>query len=102
MTTSFRWFSALAAVMLIAHGVNTFAADGQMGKKVEALKARFASADANHDGQLTRDEAKGKMPAVYKNFDQIDLKHQGYVTLEDIEAYAAAKMMDRKKSGSAN
>lgn len=36
-----------------------------------------------------REEAKGRMPGVYRNFDAIDTAHTGAVTMEQIEAYAA-------------
>lgn len=55
------------------------------------LRKRFGAADANVDGRLTRDEAKGKMPWVYRNFDAIDSAHIGAVTMEQIEAYAASR-----------
>ena len=38
---------------------------------------RFGAADTNVDGRLTRDEAKGHMPWVYRNFDAIDTAHTG-------------------------
>jgi len=57
---------------------------------------RFAAADANHDGKLTREEADTKMPMVARNFDQIDKTHRGYVTLEDIQAYAKEKSAQRR------
>jgi hypothetical protein len=59
------------------------------------LHKRFATADVNVDGHLTRDEAKGKMPWVYRNFDAIDTSHSGSVTMEQIEAYA---MSQRQKA----
>lgn len=60
------------------------------------LQKRFAAADANGDGKLTRDEAKGKMPMVEKNFDAIDTAHTGAITLADIETYAIAQKGKRK------
>ena len=52
------------------------------------LQKRFTAADANGDGKLTRDEAKGRMPMVEKNFDAIDTARTGAITLGDIESYA--------------
>lgn len=54
-----------------------------------AFQKRFSAADANGDGKLTRQEADGKMPFVYKHFDEIDATHQGYVTKDEIMAYFA-------------
>ncbi|MDI3380731.1 hypothetical protein ACFPPF_08125 [Xenophilus aerolatus] len=59
------------------------------------LHKRFGAADANVDGRLTRDEAKGKMPWVYRNFDAIDSAHTGAVTMDQIEAYAASQRGQR-------
>jgi EF hand len=68
------------------------------------MTERFAAADVNHDGKLTREEAEAKMPMVAKNFDQIDTTHKGYVTLDDIQAFSREKMAARRaaKAGSAN
>lgn len=55
------------------------------------LKQRFASADTNGDGRLSRDEAKSGMPRVYRNFDAIDSAHAGSITLAQIEAYVASQ-----------
>ena len=52
------------------------------------LHKRFGAADINVDGRLTRDEARGKMPWVYRNFDAIDSARAGSVTIQQIEAYA--------------
>jgi len=60
------------------------------------MQKRFAAADANADGKLTKDEAKGKMPFVYKHFDEIDSAHGGAVTLADIAAFARTKQAARK------
>jgi hypothetical protein len=55
----------------------------------EQLEARFASADINHDGKLTKAEAEAGMPNVAKHFDQIDTAHAGFVTLPQIAAFIA-------------
>lgn len=62
------------------------------------LKARFTKADVNGDGKLTRDEAKGKMPRVYANFDKIDVNHVGYLTVEDIENFVQDKIAAKQSS----
>ncbi|MGE8453415.1 MAG: hypothetical protein ACN6OP_22970, partial [Pseudomonadales bacterium] len=38
------------------------------------IAERFKAADVNHDGKLSREEAKAGMPEVYKRFDQIDAR----------------------------
>jgi Ca2+-binding EF-hand superfamily protein len=51
----------------------------------KTMRERFAAADKNGDGRLTREEANGKMPRVYNNFQIIDRGGKGYVTLQEIE-----------------
>ena len=46
---------------------------------------RFAFCDKNHDGKLTRDEAKGCMPRVYEHFSYLDPGNTGYLTIAQIE-----------------
>jgi len=65
---------------------------------VEELKKRFAAADANGDGKLTKDEANGKMPRVYQNFDAIDKNKKGYVTLQEIMAYGTERSASRPQT----
>ena len=90
-------FSVTLLVSLSAHADQGGSGDGKMQKVKAKMTERFNEADANHDGQLTLDEAKSKMPRVAKNFDQIDTDKKGYVTLDQITAFAAEKMQDRDK-----
>ncbi|SDC64917.1 hypothetical protein SAMN05216345_103144 [Cupriavidus sp. YR651] len=53
---------------------------------------RFKEADADHDGKLTREEARAGMPEVYKRFDQLDTRKRGYVTERQVGA-AWSKMI---------
>jgi Ca2+-binding EF-hand superfamily protein len=93
----------MSAVALMLMQSAAFAADtGSRGDRMAQLKARFDKADVNHDGQLTRDEAKTGMPRVYSQFDAIDTRHQGFVTMDDIKTFAAGKMGNRKKGAAAN
>jgi Ca2+-binding EF-hand superfamily protein len=56
----------------------------------EEVAKRFAAADKNGDGRLTREEATAGMPRVAKNFDTIDKDKKGYVTLDEIKAAMTA------------
>ena len=81
----------LFALALPASAVFAQAVDADRAQHLQAaLQKRFAAADANGDGKLTKDEAKGKMPMVYQHFDEIDAAHTGAITMADIVAYARA------------
>ncbi|MDB6084561.1 MAG: hand family protein [Gammaproteobacteria bacterium] len=55
----------------------------------QMLAAKFQAADTNHDGKLTLEEAKAGMPRVAEAFDKIDVEKKGYLTLEQVQAFAA-------------
>jgi hypothetical protein len=55
------------------------------------LQERFDQANTSHDGHLTLDQAKAGMPMVAKHFSAIDKDKKGYVTMDDIHAYSAAR-----------
>jgi Ca2+-binding EF-hand superfamily protein len=52
------------------------------------IAERFAKCDTNHDGRLTKEEAKGCMPRIYDHFGYIDSANKGYVTVAEIQAMA--------------
>lgn len=56
----------------------------QMAQKAEE---RFAAADANHDGYLSRDEAQSGMPRIAEHFDDIDADHDRQLSKAEILAY---------------
>jgi hypothetical protein len=60
------------------------------------LAARFSKADLNGDNRLTKEEAKGKMPRVYDNFEKIDSAKKGYVTQKQIEDFAMTMIAQRQ------
>jgi hypothetical protein len=57
------------------------------------LPKRFAAADADGNGKLTKAEAMSAMPRVYQHFDEIDTGHRGYVTQADIERAVYEKVL---------
>jgi Ca2+-binding EF-hand superfamily protein len=89
---------ALVFALLLPAGAAFAQADkAERAQQMAAeMQKRFAAADANADGKLTKDEAKGKMPFVYKHFDEIDTAHSGAVTLADIATFVRTKQAARK------
>ncbi len=60
------------------------------------LAQRFAMANTTHDGRLTREQADAaRWKYISRNFDAIDQGHRGYVTVDDIHAYARAHRSTR-------
>jgi len=55
------------------------------------LKSRFAAADKNGDGKLTREECEAGMPRIYKAFDRIDTDNKGTITLDQIVSFVASR-----------
>jgi hypothetical protein len=55
-------------------------------------KARFDAANTTHDGKLTQAQADAAgWRAVSKHFGEIDRDNKGYVTMQDVHAWAQAK-----------
>ncbi len=88
-----RLAAALLACLVVgAAHAQTALPDASRGEALRSqLTQRFAAADTNADGRLSRDEAKAGMPRVYRNFDAIDSAHAGSITLAQIEAYLASQ-----------
>jgi hypothetical protein len=55
----------------------------------------FADANTTHDGRLTLEQATAGYKSVAKSFNQIDVAHHGYITMDDIKAWRAAKKAAR-------
>jgi Ca2+-binding EF-hand superfamily protein len=77
--------SVLFASLVLITSTHVFADNAKMDQEI---KQRFAKCDKNHDGKLTKEEAKGCMPRIYDHFDYIDSAGNGYVTVAQIEAIA--------------
>ena len=60
----------------------------ELTRNVRAPDKNFGAADKNHDGMLTRQEARA-VPFVDKNFDAIDAKSRGSVSKKDVHDYIA-------------
>ena len=104
MKNVYRAAAALAAVAVV---LPSFAQEqGQEQRqrmtpeqREQRMAERFNTADTNHDGKLSLDEAKAGLPMVARNFDQIDTEHTGSVTLEQLRAYAKTRMGQRRHGG---
>jgi hypothetical protein len=77
--------AVLFASLVLITSTQVFADNVKMDQEI---KQRFAKCDKNHDGKLTKEEAKGCMPRIYDHFDYIDSAGNGYVTVAQIEAIA--------------
>lgn len=89
----------LAAAALIA--LVPLAAGAQDAERLKAMidhaKERFAAADADHDGALTKAEAEKGMPYVAKHFDEIDAQNAGKVTLSQVTKFMQAERAELQK-----
>ncbi|MSP01919.1 MAG: hypothetical protein EXR07_12845 [Acetobacteraceae bacterium] len=56
----------------------------------------FADANTTHDGRLTLAQATAGYKSIAKSFTQIDVNRRGYVTVDDIKAWKAAKKAARQ------
>ncbi len=55
------------------------------------LQERFDEANTTHDGHLTLEQARAKMPSVARDFTAMDTEKKGYVTEEQIRDYRREK-----------
>lgn len=90
--------SAVLALSMIASGA-ALAADATGGLSQPAapqgqqtVRSMFAFADQNKDGQLTRAEAKGHLPATFSNFDSIDTAKRGWISFEQFADFTSQRV----------
>lgn len=62
----------------------------------EQFESRFAAADENGDGSLSKAEAEKGMPMVARNFERLDQNSDGGVTLEELKAQAGKRHRGRR------
>lgn len=88
---TFLWFTALvplAALLLVATPVGAQGADPNAVKQPsKTVRAMFNSADRNADGNLTREEARGRLPLTYRDFAKIDAEKKGSISFEQFMTY---------------
>lgn len=84
-----RLLSSTALALILTVSGAAMAADATAGQPQPAapqgqqtVRAMFAFADQNKDGQLTRAEAKGHLPLTFSSFDSIDTAKRGWISFE--------------------
>ena len=70
-------------------------------RRGRSLQDRFDAANVTHDGHLTQEQARAKMPSVARDFDAIDTDHKGYVTIDQIRDHAKAARATRRAAARA-
>lgn len=83
-----RLFSSFVTITAIFLSVTPCHADIDQ-ETLATLKTRFAAADKDQDGKLTREECQAGMPRIYRGFDKIDADKKGYLTLDQIITFVA-------------
>lgn len=66
------------------------------------LQERFDEANTTHDGHLTLEQARSKMPSVARQFAEIDTGNRGYVTLDEIKDHAKQQRAARRAARAAS
>lgn len=93
-----RTSTACIALLLFAAALTGCArAQGpRAARAAQDLEQRFALADRDRDGRLTRDEARAGMPWVERNFDAIDTARSGTVDLAQVMTFARGELAKRR------
>jgi Ca2+-binding EF-hand superfamily protein len=84
MTKSFASIFLCFSILAI-NPILSYADDASKNREIAE---RFAKCDVNHDGKLTKAEAKGCMPRIYDHFSYLDSGNKGYLTVAEIQAAA--------------
>jgi len=70
---------------------------GKMREQFQAeVQQRFAAADANADGQLSREEAQAAAPRIYEHFEFLDANDDGAVTLAELQQLRDPALMRQR------
>jgi Ca2+-binding EF-hand superfamily protein len=67
-------------------------AAGAAAQNLNTVQAMFAFADQNKDGRLTREEARGHLPATYASFDRIDTARRGSIDFEQFLGFTRQRV----------
>jgi Ca2+-binding EF-hand superfamily protein len=77
-----------STIIVLMLGVTLSEAALAQSPSPQKIEEKFNAADAKHDGKLTLREARAGMPRVAKAFDKIDVEKKGYITLDQLQAFA--------------
>ena len=88
----------LLACMILACTM-PFAAHAQAAKS-ELQPVDFNRLDTNHDGKLSREEARAE-PELSMEFDTLDANHDGFLSLQEFQAWPRAKKQKIPDAGTA-
>ena len=82
-----RLATTLLAVLALGLSGCAGAREARSQQMMERAQQRFADADSDHDGRLSRDEARAGTPRLADHFDEIDSDHDGQLTTAEIVDY---------------
>jgi len=81
----------VASALLLTTG-SAISQTKPLDPKVAAeIDQKAKAADKNGDGKLTKAELEAGMPRIAKGFDMMDSDKKGYVTVDQIKTFAAAR-----------
>jgi Ca2+-binding EF-hand superfamily protein len=81
----------VASALLLSTG-SAISQTKPLDPKVAAeIDQKAKAADKNGDGKLTKAELEAGMPRIAKGFDMMDADKKGYVTVDQIKTFVAAR-----------
>ena len=94
MMLTLSMFGFCIGAPLVASAQNGF---GGMVATVDKLDRNFDAADRNHDGLLSKEEAKaGHVGFIVNNFDGIDTAKRGLVSKDDVHTFIRNSLTHRQ------
>lgn len=82
-----RFATTLLAALALGLCGCAGAREARSQQMLERAQQRFADADTDHDGRLSRKEAKAGTPRLAGHFDEIDSDHDGLLSATEIVDY---------------
>ena len=81
----------LASALLVSTGSAIGQTKPLDPKLAAEIDQKAKAADKNADGKLTKAELEAGMPRIAKGFDMMDADKKGYVTVDQIRTFVAAR-----------